>query len=240
MQKTVEALHRVGVGDERIATVIGSMEDPTTPERIVKAAVDRFGKIDVLVGGYQLFSIPQTNKTPPQINNAGQTGKLEKYEPNAIEVCDLLYAVNFRSVALLTKLAMPHLIATKGNVVNVSSISADFAFPTDDLFYCSLKAALNHFSRVSANLYGPQGVRVNVVSPGPVETRILDPSRGVKPIMSANLTQWAAKNTVLGRIGHTSETSTVLTFLASEDARYVTGAELVVDGGALVKGPSLT
>jgi meso-butanediol dehydrogenase/(S,S)-butanediol dehydrogenase/diacetyl reductase len=222
LKRTVDALHAVGVGDERIASVIGSMQDEATPRRIVQTAMERFGKIDVLV------------------NNAGMSGKLADYEPNSMEICDILYAVNFRSAAQLMKLAMPHLIATKGNVINVSSVSGsgDFTFPPDDAFYCALKAALTHLSKVFASIYGPQGVRVNVLSPGPIASSILDKGRGIiAGLGDGRLDEWAQRATVLGRGGHPSETSTMITFLASDEASFVTGAEMVVDGGVMVKGP---
>ena len=154
-----------------------------------------------------------------------------------METSDFLYAVNFRAVALLTKLAIPYLVKTKGNVVNVSSISAQCPSPADDVFYCAMKAALDQFTRVFANLYGAQGVRVNAISPGPVETMILSAERGAVAGGASGLAKWSESNTVLQRPGQPSEMASILKFLASEEASYVTGAIWLADGGLMVKGP---
>lgn len=82
-----------------------------------------------------------------------------------MEDYDKIFNVNVRSLIALTKLALPHLIKTKGNVVNISSVVAVKATPFSPM-YAASKAAVDHFSRSLAADVGPQGVRVNTVNPG--------------------------------------------------------------------------
>jgi NAD(P)-dependent dehydrogenase (short-subunit alcohol dehydrogenase family) len=142
LQKTHDLMTAEGVDPSHILQVIASMEAEDTPKSILTATLAKFQRINVLV------------------NNAGAAMKPGSKAPNALENLDFLYRVNFRSVVELTQLCLPELVKTKGCVVNISSIGSTRPHP-QNTFYASLKAALDHFTRNYAVLYGPKGVRIN-------------------------------------------------------------------------------
>jgi len=123
---------------------------------------------------------------------------------------------------------MPHLEKSRGSVVNVSSVDAVRVHPSAD-YYGSFKAALDHLTRNFAQKHGKQGVRLNCVNPGSIRTMIHEKKHGDGAM--EKIEEWCKDNTTLGRIGEVSEMSSVIRFLASEDASYVTGATWLADGG---------
>ncbi|KAI1700918.1 enoyl-(Acyl carrier protein) reductase domain-containing protein [Ditylenchus destructor] len=216
LDKTESILLEAGVVSEKILKVLGSLEDPDTASKIINQTVQKFGKIDVLV------------------NNAGAGSKPQEMNPDSLDNLDFIYKVNYRSVVALTQLALPYLEKTKGNVVNVSSVAGQRPFH-QHTFYASLKAALDHFTRCYADKFGPKGVRINSVNPGPIRTYIFE--RTGVPGIEQKGEEYAIENTSLRRFGESPEVSKIITFLASNDASYVTGALWVVDGGMLLKTP---
>ncbi|ETN64859.1 short-chain dehydrogenase [Anopheles darlingi] len=115
-------------------------------EKLLRLTIAKYGRVDVLV------------------NNAGK-GAGGSIEVADLEQFDDILNTNLRSVFTLTKLAVPHLIASRGNVVNVSSVAGTNSFP-NALSYCVSKAALDQFTRCTALDLAPKGVRVNSVNPG--------------------------------------------------------------------------
>ncbi|KAI1702931.1 enoyl-(Acyl carrier protein) reductase domain-containing protein [Ditylenchus destructor] len=145
---------------------------------------------------------------------------------------DILYScfvILYIFVIELCLLAYPCLKVTKGNIVNVSSAGAVRAFPAA-AFYCSLKAALDHFTRNYAQIWGPDGIRINCLNPGPIETMLLE-RHGVDNEGLQKHDKWVEETTPLMRSGSPAEMSTILKFLASDEASYVTGASWLADGG---------
>jgi len=198
----------------RIHTALGSMEAASTLETILSACLRHFGCVDVLV------------------NCAGALAKPD-CQPGGAENLDYLYAVNLRSVVELTRLCAPELEKTRGCVVNVSSISSMRTSATSNQHYCTLKAALDHFTRNAAAMYGPRGVRVNAINPGYILTGMFERNGVVGEKMEEKSRQVEA-STALRRWGTPAEMAKCIRFLASDDAAYVTGACLVADGGAMV------
>ena len=175
--------------------------------RAVAVSAARNGRIDVLC------------------NNAAYVG---------VEFHDILGSTDQEwagciNIALLgthnfTKAALPHMISQKkGSIVNVVSIQAMVGMMTT-VAYTSTKAALLGYTLSAAYDYGPQNIRVNSLRPGPIQTRI-SPKPGDPHY------QWQCDNTVLGRVGYPREVAYAALFLASDEASYVTGATLPVDGG---------
>ncbi|KAG6439793.1 hypothetical protein O3G_MSEX001086 [Manduca sexta] len=149
-------------------------------------------------------------------------------KPNFMETFDSTMNTNMRAVALITHLAVPHLVETKGNVVNVSSVAAGIVKYPNIVSYRTSKAALNHFTRCLALELAPHGVRVNSVSPGPVYTDIFNKA-GL-----AEMVRDLETSTPLKRIGEPDEIADLILFLASEKARSVTGSDYVSDNGSLI------
>nr|CAH7747436.1 unnamed protein product [Callosobruchus chinensis] len=185
-----------------------------TCEKDTKAILDKtiehFGKLDVLV------------------NNAGiiETGSIEN---TSLEQFDRMMNINVRSIYHMSMLAVPHLIKTKGNIVNVSSVNGIRAFP-GVLAYCVSKSAVDQFTRCAALDLAPKQVRVNVVNPGVTITNLHKRGGMDEETYKAFLAR--CKDThALGRPGQAEEVAKTITFLASDDASFITGASVPVDGG---------
>ncbi len=177
-------------------------------ERAVETAVTKFGKLDVLV------------------NNAGiiKTAALEEITP---ELWDLVMAVNAKGVFLGTKAAVPVMRAAGGgSIVNISSSAAFVGYHPGNAAYDASKAAVHLLTKTTAIQVAKDGIRVNSVHPGSVDT----------PMTAGRLTNPEIQRDVeernpVGRTGHPDEIAYGVLFLASDESSYMTGAELVIDGG---------
>ncbi|XP_063389173.1 3-oxoacyl-[acyl-carrier-protein] reductase FabG-like [Cydia fagiglandana] len=184
---------------------------------IIKKTVDHFGKLDVLV------------------NNAGMVRKASVADPNILKVFDEVMNTNLRSIVQLTSLAAPFLQATKGNIVNVSSVASLKVVGEDFMSYSVSKAGVDHFTRCAALDLAASGVRVNSVNPGPVRTDISE-NAGLMPPGAGDATwQYAKTLTALNKVGEPEEIADVIAFLASDKARSITGSTYVSDNGQLLK-----
>ena len=186
-------------------------------ERMVEESVDRFGRVDVLH------------------NNVGIIeggGPVEASE----ESWDRVHDVNLKSVYLTCKATIPRMAAQGGGViVNVSSISGIRWMGIPYISYATTKAALNQLSRVVAVQHGKDNIRCNSVLPGlmltPLVESILDAYPGDRD------SYFAERNAAipLGRFGDAWDVARAALFLASDEAKYITGVELVVDGGVTLQ-----
>jgi NAD(P)-dependent dehydrogenase (short-subunit alcohol dehydrogenase family) len=151
---------------------------------------------------------------------------------------DWTFTVNFMAAVRTTRAALPHLLATgAGRVVTVSSVNARLPDPLV-IDYGAAKAALTNFCKALSKEVGPRGVRVNTVSPGPVETALwqgaggvaatVGESRGVDP---REVSRGAADQSVTGRFTRPSEVADLVLYLAGPSAANITGADFVIDGG---------
>lgn len=179
-------------------------------DRLVTEIGDTFGQIDVLV------------------NSAGiiKSGTIES---TTLDEWDKMLDVNLRSVFYLCQRVLPMLEASKGNIVNVSSVTGTRAFP-GVLAYCVSKAGIDQLTRCLALELAARGVRVNAVNPGVVETNLH--KRGGMSVEAYETFLANAANThPLGRAGQPSEVAELICFLASEQAQWITGATYAIDGG---------
>ena len=192
--------------DADVAPIVADMATPDGPGRAVQDAVARFGGLDALV------------------SNAGvnRPGPLVDY---AVEDWDRLFAVNTRATWLLAKAAHEALEASRGAIVAIASMSGSNAHANLGAYGPS-KAAVISLVQVLAQEFGPDGIRVNSVSPGMVRT-------GMTEKVYTNPEIAAARDALvpLGRVATPEDIADVVAFLLGPDARYVTGHDLVVDGG---------
>ncbi|MCQ4045318.1 SDR family NAD(P)-dependent oxidoreductase [Streptantibioticus rubrisoli] len=183
--------------------------DSADPEAVcgaVAGVAERFGRLDILV------------------NNAG-VGAVGPIEAVALDQIDRVLAVNVRAPYLYAQAAVRHL-AEGGRIVSIGScIAQRVAFPGSAL-YATSKAALIGFTKGMARELGPRGVTVNLVHPGPTDTD-MNPGDGDSADFQRGFT-------ALGRYGTAAEVADAVSYLVGESARYVTGAELAVDGGFAV------
>jgi NAD(P)-dependent dehydrogenase (short-subunit alcohol dehydrogenase family) len=204
---------------------IATSADIANPEQIasaVGATVEHFGGIDVLV------------------NNAG-VGDSAAVLEESLEAWEQTLRINLTGAFLATQLVLPHLIERRGNVVNVASISGVLVGP-GWTSYCVSKAGVIMLAKCVANDYGRKGVRANAVCPGWVRTPMGDQymdelveARGIDREAAYALTH---QHHPLGRPAEPEEVADVIAFLASPRASYITGASVMVDGGASIVDPT--
>lgn len=173
-------------------------------ERIINETIQHFGKLDVLV------------------NSAG-IGREKNIMNSDISIFDELMNTNVRSIVILTKLAVPHLEKTRGNIVNVSSIAG--IVPVKYTFYGMGKAALDHFSRSAANEFGARNIRVNTVNPSFVITPMVEYTHSPEQI--AYIKKQCKERYPIGRCGEVEEVSAAIAFLASDAASFITGIQRI-------------
>lgn len=167
------------------------------------------------------------------VNNAGVNAHFDATSMTT-EEWDTFMAVDLRSAWLTAKYVLPAMQrARRGVIVNVSSMHG-FATVPNFFPYASAKAGLVGLTRSMALDYGDQGIRVNVVCPGFVRTRLVEDSIERNPDPGAAEAAMV-RAVALGRIAETSEVAAAIAFLASDDASYITGASLLVDGGVTAR-----
>lgn len=167
------------------------------------------------------------------INNSGTNWAQDilEYTP---EAWDKVYALNVKGVFNLTRLLVPSLeksaaaTGVPARIINIASIDGLRVPALDTYAYSSGKAAVEHLSRVLAGKLGDRNITCNAVCPGPF------PSRMMRHTMEAAGEDNVAKGTALGRVGRPGDMAGVCMFLSSDAGSFVTGASIVVDGGALV------
>jgi NAD(P)-dependent dehydrogenase (short-subunit alcohol dehydrogenase family) len=178
-------------------------------QRVISETISNYGKVDILV------------------NNAGISGS-SVGDVDALDGWDKLMAVNARGVFLGTKLAAAAMIPNgRGSIVNISSIMGFVGSPDSHPAYAASKGAVRLYTKAAASKYGPHGIRVNSVHPG-----------YMPPMLNAtNAAGRAAKieQTPLRRLGEPIDVAYGVLFLASDEASFVTGTELVIDGGYIAQ-----
>ena len=131
-----------------------------------------------------------------------------------------VFQVNLFAPIMLARGLFRELAAARGSVVNVTSIVGSRVHPFAGTAYATSKAALASMTREMAADFGPHGIRVNAIAPGEIETSILSPG-----------TEKIVETIPLRRLGQTSEVADIIYFLCSNQASYVTGAEIHINGG---------
>jgi NAD(P)-dependent dehydrogenase (short-subunit alcohol dehydrogenase family) len=192
------------------AVVAADVTTADAPARVVAAALERFGGLDVLVNAAGVIGTASTDATSD-------------------ELFDRMMAINVRAPFRLMREAFPHLKARKGTVVNVSSVNGLRAF-AGVAVYCASKAALDHLTRCAALDWAPHGVRVNCVNPGVTVTN-LHRRGGMDEERYAAFLERAKETHPLGRPGQADEIAGVVLFVASGQAAWMTGDTIAVDGG---------
>ena len=177
-------------------------------QQAVAAAVTRFGKLDILV------------------NNAGVVSR-GTLEDTTVEEWDRVMDVNAKGVFLGTKAAIPEMRrAGGGSIVNTSSISGNVGQDNLQPVYNASKGAVRIFTKSAAIQYAKDGIRVNSVHPGAVDT----PMAGAR-LADPELQKQADARNPLGRTAQPVEISYGVLYLVSDEASFVTGSELIIDGG---------
>jgi 2-keto-3-deoxy-L-fuconate dehydrogenase len=163
------------------------------------------------------------------VNNAG-IGHVGTMVSTGGEDLDALYAVNVRGVFNVTKAFLPHMLARRsGAIVNMASVGGTVGIP-DRLAYCTTKFAVVGLTKSMALDYAADGIRVNCVCPGRVETPFVAARLREYPDPEQAYRQMSSSQAV-GRMGRPDEIAAAVLYLASDEAAFVTGSALMIDGG---------
>lgn len=194
--------------DPRVQVVVGDVADEASARRAVQTAVDHFGTLDILV------------------NNAGRTLNAPAVETTADDWDDIM-RVNARGTFLHCREALRVMVPLgRGSIVNLASVVSVVGMP-QTAAYAASKGAIAQLTKVLALEHGAQGIRVNAVAPGVVETDILE---GIVPDSRATLASYGSAHP-LGRVASPHEIAEVVAWAASPRSSFVTGAVLLADGG---------
>ncbi|HEV7493313.1 oxidoreductase [Baekduia sp.] len=214
-------------GLERVTPVAIDLIAPDAPGRLIAAAVEAHGRVDILV------------------NNVGAVRlRLEGFLGTSDEEFEWSLQMNFLTAVRATRAALgPMLDQGRGTIVNTASVNAFYEPDAGVIDYGAAKAALVNFSKSIAQEFGPKGIRINSVSPGPVATDLWLGEGGVADtVAKASGTDIASAREQIvagmggfptGRFTTPEEVATLVVMLASERTANVTGSEYVIDGGLI-------
>ncbi len=181
-------------------------------EEAVHTAEGRFGRLDVLV------------------NNAG-IANADPIEDTSEELWDRIMAVNTKGVFLGTRKSLPALRrAGGGSIINISSIAGILGRALTGAAYSASKGAVRTFTKTTAIQHAPEGIRCNSIHPGPVDTPMLS---GISD--NPEVLRQRTDEVPLGRLGHSRDVAYGALYLASDESAWITGIELIIDGGITAK-----
>jgi NAD(P)-dependent dehydrogenase (short-subunit alcohol dehydrogenase family) len=186
------------------------VSDPDSVVALVSFVISTYSAIHALVNNAAI----QVNKTA---------------EDTSFEEWNRQLAINLGGVFLCSKYFLPHLRETKGSIVNMSSVNGFFVEPTC-AGYCATKAGIIGLTKAMAIDHGHQGIRVNCICPGYIDAGLAE-GYFQSQANPAQAREEAGKLHALWRIGKPEEVGKVAVFLSGEDASFITGASIVVDGG---------
>jgi 3-oxoacyl-[acyl-carrier protein] reductase len=175
-------------------------------EELIKAAIDTFGRLDIVV------------------NNSG-VYQFAKIEETTVELYRRQFDINVLGPLLVAGAAAPHL-GKGGSIINISSFVTR-VLPAESAIYSGTKGALDAITGVLSRELGPRGIRVNSVNPGLIETE----GTHTAGVMGSDFQAWNESQTPLGRIGQVRDIAPIVSYLASDDARWVTGELILGSGG---------
>lgn len=212
-------------GEDRVLAVEADLSTAEGPKKLVEAAIQKFGRIDIL------------------INNAGIShSRLDGFLGTSDEQWEETYLNNLMSMVRTSRAAIPHMTAQgKGVIISIASEDARQPQPMS-VDYSAFKAGLLSLGKALSLEFGGQGIRVKTVSPGPTHTNIWDQPGGMIDAISEKFGK--PKDEVIdffvdevrelpvGRIGQPEDIAAMIVFLASDKAEYADGAEYPVNGGS--------
>ncbi len=189
--------------------IVGDVSKKGDPKRIIDEIIAKFGQLDIL------------------INGAG-TGAMGPLSSTSDEDIENTYRTNVFGPLALIREAIPHLVNSKGNVINITSVMSNGVMPGTAM-YAASKAALDHITRCLAAEFGPSGVRVNAIAPGLTATDITAELRKDEQAIGMFVAQ-----TPMGRLGEPTDIAKAVLLLASNGAGWITGQVVQAGGGLML------
>ena len=205
-EETAESIRTAG-GESR--AVRCDVSDPASVTALVDGAVKAWGKLDIVA-------------------NVAGIGGFKRTTEVTLEDWNRMIGINLTGPFLVCQAAIPHILETKGAIINTGSVAGLKSHPYSAA-YCASKGGVVLLTKALAVEYGRKGVRINCVCPGGIETPMIGAFQlpeGVNPAVLQRLMP-------LGRFGQAHEVAGTIAFLASDDAAYINGAAIVVDGGMI-------
>lgn len=207
-----EVVVEIGKEGGQAVAFMGDLADPEDALSCVRLAVERFGKLDIL------------------INNAGVFPDMKELDQYDIEVFDNMLRNNVRTAFMMTRMALPELQKNRGCIVSAGSEAGQLGIAKNTP-YGGTKGFIHAFMKGLAVEQAQHGVRVNCVCPGAIDTAWTHKEEGP---FDKETEQMVVNATPMGRRGTPEEMANVYLFLASDEASYVTGALYFADGGITV------
>lgn len=199
------------------------LSDPKAIPALFDTVEATFGHVDILVNNAAHWEpstfIPQGEELANKFSVSWMDNAISTFDP---DIHDRIFAVNTRATAqMMTEFARRHILseANWGRIINIST-SGSYSFPSE-ISYGASKHALESYSRAAASELGQFGITVNIVSPGPIQTGYITP----------DMEKAIAQGTPLRRVGYPDDIADVVLFLASQQARWLTGQLIHVGGG---------
>jgi NAD(P)-dependent dehydrogenase (short-subunit alcohol dehydrogenase family) len=193
----------------RAISVTGDTREAAAAESFVRTAIEKFGQLDGLVHAAGVLGNGSTTATAP-------------------EEWDRVMDINVRAAWLMTRAAGTELAKRKGAVVHLSSVASNRPY-ANLVAYCVSKAAIDMLVKCAALDFAPDGVRVNAVNPGVVVTELHTVTRAVADYPA--FLERSKTTHPLGRVGNADEIAALILFLLSDEAGWITGSTIAIDGG---------
>ena len=210
-EKLDEVIKEAEGGGEIIA-LPGDVSKEEDVKKTVQDFVNKFKKIDIL------------------FNNAGvlETGTVTT---TTLESWDKIIGINVKGMFLMCKYVIPHMLKNRGgSIINNSSVAGLIGCP-NTVAYCTSKGAVMQFTRCLALDHVKEGIRVNTICPGFIRTKMNEDFIGNPPDAQKQLDEMAAQIVPMGKRGEPIDIAYGVLYLASDESKYVTGTDLVIDGG---------
>ncbi len=196
-----------------------NVSDETEVSRVCGAIGKKFGRIDILV------------------NNAGISGPLKPTHEVTVEEWEQVLGVDAKGVFLCTKHVVPFMVEHGGSIVNISSVYGIVGGIDDPPPFCyhAAKGAVRLMTKSDAMCYAKQGIRVNSIHPGWIWTPMLDEVGKKSPQGQEEFNREFLKNIPLAHFGEPQDVAYGVLYLASDESKFTTGSELVIDGGYITR-----
>jgi NAD(P)-dependent dehydrogenase (short-subunit alcohol dehydrogenase family) len=209
-EETVGEIEGINGMEGKAVSFETDVSDPYSVMQLVEFVIDKYSRVDALI-----------NNAAIQINKTVADMTFEEWNHQL--------SVNVGGIFLCSKYFLPYLRLTKGNIVNMSSVNGFFVEPMC-AGYCTTKAAIIGLTKAMAIDHGHEGIRVNCICPGYINAGLAEGYFQSQPDPE-KAREEAGKLHALWRVGNPEEVGRVAVFLASDDASFMTGASVVVDGG---------